>query len=270
MKRLFFLLLLLPRLGFSQTEEKTVQDTLKKPDLTLEKKLDEKIEAAPIKAKKNVFYGVKVKPSFTRNVTRNKVEIEEFYYFKEPTKVNKYVQSIYIVDRQRNRVRGVKPTAAAMEFVLHGPYKKFIDGVLVQEGFFFYGTKHERWLYLDAKDKLLNKEHYHQGWYRDSDISYYDLEKKTKVQEVIPIQYDIKEGPYYQFFKNGKMAVKGQYQYNQRIGIWEEYYDAARTTIKREIQYPKDAFDKSQPYIRKEWDSRGNPIYTSPKIRSGR
>ena len=154
-----------------------------------------------------------------------------------------------------------------MDYVLHGPYQKFRDGKLIEEGAFFYGTKHERWMAFDDQGQLLNKEHFHKGWYRDSDITYFDLDKKTKIQEVIPIQYEKKEGLYYQFFKNGKMAVKGRYQFGKRIGVWEEYYNTARTTIKREIQYPKDAFDKSAPYIRKEWDSRGNPIYSSPKIK---
>ena len=267
MKKLLFLFLLLPILGFSQTQENAVQDSLKKPDLTLEKKLKEEIKAAPIKKKKNVYFGVKVKPGFTRNIARNKVIIEEFYIFKEPVKVDKYVQNIYVHDRERNRVTRVRPSSQPMAMVLHGPYQKFREGVLIEEGVFFYGTKHQRWLSLNDNEQLLNKEHFHKGWYRDSDITYYDPANKTRVREVVPIQYGKKEGPYYQFFNNGKMAVKGVYQFDKRIGIWEEYYDAARTTIKREIQYPKDAFDKSAPFIRKEWDSRGNAIYTSPKIK---
>jgi len=270
MKWLLLVILCLPMIAYSQSSTNAVQDTLKKPDLTLQKELEEELEAVELKVKKNVFFGEKVKPSWTRNIERNKVVIEEFYIFKEPTAVNKYMQSIYVHDKARNKVRSVKPTSKPMELVLHGPYQKFVDDVLIEEGVFLYGAKHQRWVLMDQNQLLLNKEHYHKGWYRDSDISYYDVIEKTVVKEVIPIQYGIREGAYYYFFSNGKMAAKGRYQFDKRIGIWEEYYNTARTTIKREIQYPKDAFSKTQPYIRKEWDNRGNEIYSSPKIKSRR
>ena len=270
MKRLIIFLLFLPSLTYAQLRANAAQDTLKKPDLTLEKKLKEQIEVVKVKAKKNIFFGEKVKPSWLKNNQRNKVVIEEFFFFKEPIMVNKYVQTIYVLDRDRNRITGVRPSGKPMELVLHGPYKKFRDDVLIETGVFMYGAKHQRWVLMDDNQKLLNKEHFYRGWYRDSEISYYDVVAKTKIKEVIPIQYGKKEGAYYYFFSNGKMAAKGRYQFDKRIGIWEEYYNIARTTIKREIQYPKDAFDKSPAYIRKEWDNRGNPIYTSPKIKRGR
>jgi len=270
MKRLIWLVMLLPATVFAQTGANSVQDSLKKPDLTLEKKLKEVVEAVDVKVKKNVFFGERVKPSWTRSIERNKIVIEEFFTFKEPIRVNRYVQTIYIHDKEREKVRGVKPSSKPMEFVLHGPYQKFREDVLVEEGVFMYGAKHQRWVLMDNSQKLLNKEHFHKGWYRDSDISYYDVVEKTKVKEVIPIQYGKREGGYYYFFPNGKIAAKGRYHFDQRVGIWEEYYNTARTTLKREIRYPKDAFDKSQPYIRKEWDNRGNQIYSSPKIKKNR
>ncbi len=273
MKGLFCALFILFTLNvYSQREESVLQDSISKPDLTLEKKLKEVVEAAPLKKKKNVYYGEKVKPSFTRTNARGKIIIEEFNYLKEPTRADKFVRTIFSLERVKGNTRIVKskPSTKPFEQLLHGPYRKFQDNVLIEEGMFFYGTKHERWLTTDTKGRLLKKEHYHKGWYRDSDISHYDLEKQSKLQEVVPVQYGKREGPYYYFFENGRMAIKGQYEFDKRVGIWEEYYDAARTTIKREIQYPKDPFDPTPPFIRKEWDERGNTIYTSPKIRRSR
>ena len=99
MKWLLLVILCLPMIAYSQSSTNAVQDTLKKPDLTLQKELEEELEAVELKVKKNVFFGEKVKPSWTRNIERNKVVIEEFYIFKEPTAVNKYMQSIYVHDK---------------------------------------------------------------------------------------------------------------------------------------------------------------------------
>ena len=84
MKWLLLVILCLPMIAYSQSSTNAVQDTLKKPDLTLQKELEEELEAVELKVKKNVFFGEKVKPSWTRNIERNKVVIEEFYIFKEP------------------------------------------------------------------------------------------------------------------------------------------------------------------------------------------
>ena len=48
--------------------------------------------------------------------------------------------------------------------------------------------------------------------------------------------------------------------------VMEKYWEEALMFIAK----IKDAFDKSQAFIRKEWDNRGNEIYSSPKIKSGR
>ena len=53
MKRLLSILFLLPLYSLAFGQEDVVFDSLKKPDLTLEKKLTEEIKAAPIKKKKN-------------------------------------------------------------------------------------------------------------------------------------------------------------------------------------------------------------------------
>ena len=238
-----------------------------KPDLTLKDETEEE-ETVALKVKKNVFFGVRTRRSYTTNRSKGEVIIEDFYLLREPALPNQYVQEIYIHDRSRNKVRPIKPNGKAVENLLHGPYKKLKNDIIIEEGMYFYGVRHQRWLYLDAKEILKHKEHYHKGWFRDSDISYYDLKEKRKIKEVVPIQYGKKEGAYYYFFENGRMAVRGSYHFDKKVGIWEEYYNAGKRIIKREVQYPKNAFDKeTQPYIRKEWDERGNLVYQSPKIR---
>ena len=91
--------------------------------------------------------------------------------------------------------------------MLHGPYKKLIDDKLVEEGMYFYGTKHQRWVKLTRQNKLISKAHYHKGWYRDSQIDYYDGAGKQRIKSVMPIQYGKKEGVFILFHSSGKMAL---------------------------------------------------------------
>ena len=283
LKRLLIILLVvLPLTSFAQKKKKDKRSLKEKVMELFEAKgpkdslliYDKKKEETdtlpdvPLKKKKNVYFGVKTKRAYTVGEASGRTVIEDFYIIPDPVEVDGYVLQISVHDNNQDRIRRTRPRSKTVSRVLHGPYKKLIDDVLVEEGMYFYGTKHLRWVRLNRQNKLVSKEHFHKGWYRDSEITYYDGAGKTQLETVTPIQYGKKEGRFIHFFANGQIAVQGLYQFDKKVGIWEEYHQGGTRLVKREIQYPPDAFQKDfKPYIRKEWDAQGNLIYESPKLK---
>ena len=288
-KTLIILLCLVPLLSFAQKKEKKKKKkdkdkvalvdrvanlfgTYQTKDTLLIYKQEEDpadtIPDVPLRKKKNVFFGVKTKRAYTVADAGGRTVIEDFYILPEPVEVDPYVLAIYRHDLQRERVVATRPRNNQATRVLHGPYKKLIDDKVVEEGMYFYGTKHMRWTKLTRQNRLTSKQHFHKGWYRDSEIEYYDGAGKEKIKSVLPIQYGKKEGTFIQFHPSGQIAVRGTYQFDKKVGIWEEFWDFnGRRYVKREIQFAPDAFQKDfQPYIRKEFDRNGQEIYVSPKI----
>ena len=96
-------------------------------------------------------------------------------------------------------------------------------------------------------------------------VTYFDPGTYKKMKEITPIEFGEKEGYYYRFFENGKIAVAGEYQWDLPVGDWiENYPDGKR---KRIIAYPKEPFDASmKPYIKVEWNDKGKEIYRNNKM----
>jgi antitoxin component YwqK of YwqJK toxin-antitoxin module len=213
------------------------------------------------KRKKKVFFGIKTRKGFTRSGYGNNVSLETFYYLKEPLPVDPYVPEIYWYDFKRKTVRNTgydpKNTKGA---ILHGPYKRMVDDQVVEQGIFYIGTKHGRWTEHDRNNILTDKRKYYKGWPKESLVRYYDKER-TKLKEVIPIQYGKKEGNYYLFHDTGLIAVKGEYENDEKVGKWTEYYKFPHRR-KKEVQYAPDAWaDDFRPYTSQEWDKRGKQVY---------
>ncbi|MFW5759699.1 MAG: toxin-antitoxin system YwqK family antitoxin [Cyclobacteriaceae bacterium] len=215
------------------------------------------------KRKRKVFYGIKTKKGFTSSGFGNNITIETFYYLKEFEQPDPYVRDIYWFDFKTRRIKiggNIDPDYAG---ILHGPYKKIQDDEVVEEGIFFKGTKHGRWMkYGRMYDYMVvvDKSKYFKGWPKESKVSYYDKDAK-KLEEVIPIEYGKKEGNYYYFHENGMVAVQGEYRNDVKVGQWIEYYQFRRKR-KKIIQYRNNPYDETfVPYIVQEWDQDGNLIY---------
>ena len=281
LKRLLIIaMLVLPVVAFAQKKKKDKKSLKEKvmelfeakgpkDSLLIYDKSSEKdtIPDVPERKKKNVYFGEKTRRAYTVADAGGRTVIEDFYIIQDPREVDPYVLQISVHDNNQGRIRKTRPRSKTVSRVLHGPYKKLIDDVVVEEGQYFYGTKHLRWVRLTRQNKLVSKEHFHKGWYRDSEITYYDGAGKEYIETVTPIQYGKKEGRYIHFFENGRIAVQGTYQFDKKVGIWEEYHRGSARLVKREIQYPNTAFEKDfKPYIRKEWDEQGNLIYQSPRL----
>ncbi|WMN07152.1 toxin-antitoxin system YwqK family antitoxin [Marivirga arenosa] len=258
----------------SQDTIPTPADTIKKTfqfldgapvtiDLSTEQEEEEdKEEKKEEKPKRNFYYDKKTRKSYTLSGYGNNVTRELFNYLKkEFVEPDPYVRDFYWYDFQRKEIRSTKNADPKFAGILHGPYQKLKDEVVIEKGMFWNGLKHGRWMRYDNNGILLDKLTYFKGWPIDSKITYYDEEKRERVKEVIPIEHGEKEGTYLYFHENGQVAVQGEYRFDEKVGLWVEYYDLRRRR-KKTIQYGRDPFDKNfEPYINQEWNSAGKLVY---------
>lgn len=230
-----------------------------------EKKKDKKKKK---KQKKNVYFGLKTKKGFSRKGGGENAVLELFRYMKKYEEPNPYVRDVYWYDTKRKQIRTTHNIDPKKALVLHGPYRKITeDGQVLEQGMFYKGTKHGRWTRYNRKDILTDKSKYTRGWPRESDIEYYDKDQRTKVKEVIPVEYGEEEGYYFYFHPGGRVAVEGEYQEGKKVGLWTEYYDYEKRA-KKQIKYPDDPYDnETKPYIAKEWNPEGQVVYDYKKNR---
>ncbi|MGC4021424.1 MAG: hypothetical protein QM734_05515 [Cyclobacteriaceae bacterium] len=269
MKKLF-LILLIPGFALAQQDNEPrgqegqfTFDTDKPFKLlTLDEKIDEPIATKKKKPKKKVFYGIKTKKGFTRRGFGNKLTLELFYVLKKrDEKFTGFARDIYWYDYARREVRRTSAFDPKRGVLLHGPYKKTVGDVTVEEGIFYKGAKHGRWMAYNVQDLVENKSKYYKGWPKDSYVTYYDPTDRKHLKEVMPIEYGDKDGYYYMLFEDGTVAVRGEYKWNEKIGDWIENYPNGKR--KRVIAYPPEPFkNEFAPYIRKEWDEKGKEIYS--------
>jgi antitoxin component YwqK of YwqJK toxin-antitoxin module len=224
-------------------------------------------EIAPIatkkkKPRKKTFYGIKTKKGFTRRGVGERMVIELFYFLKRPQAPTPFVRDIYWYDFKRAEVRktGYDPKKGVL---LHGPYKRMQNNVVLEEGIFYVGAKHGRWMKFDRNDLVEDKEKYYKGWPKESIVTYYDPVERKKVKEMIPVEYNEREGYYVMYHENGTVAVTGEYRFNERIGDWTEFYPNGKR--KKVVAYTKEAFEEARPFVRREWDLQGREIYTNNK-----
>ena len=227
--------------------------------IELEEEEEEIVEAKKKKVKPNVFFGFKTKKNYTRTGFGNDVVFELFNTLKEYEGPQPYTRDFYWYDYKKRRIVNslrVDPKNAA---VLHGPYQKIKGDQVLEEGFFYKGMKHKRWIRLNSYDILQDKKYYWKGWPQESRLQYYDFER-TRLKEVVPIHYGEMDGEFWTFHPDGSVAVRGLYKYNHKVGLWREYYPSGK--VKREIQYPDDPFDfDHKAMIVKEWDRNGKMLY---------
>lgn len=262
---IYFGLLIIGCSLVAQDTSETLEDIFKvdyDTPLTLDFDAEEKKKEEPKeekkKKKRNVFFGIKTRKAHTRTVQRQNLIIETFWVLKTTEQSPEYATNFYWLDPQKGKIVNstrVKKNAK----ILHGPYKKRIGEQVLEEGWFYKGLKHRRWVRFNKYDILQGKSYWWKGWPQESKIVYYDFQK-TKLKEIIPVHYGEKNGKYWAFHANGKIALRGNYKFDHRVGQWREYYQHG--SVKREATYPKDPFDgKFRPYITKEWNEKGKLIY---------
>lgn len=231
---------------------------------TSEKK--EKKKKDKKKKKKNIYFGEKTKKGKIKFALREQTQYQFFHYTNQKKTKDPYIRDIHWYDTKDKVIR-TKEFDSSRGFLLHGPYQKVAGETILEQGNFYFGTKHGIWLTFDGKNILQDKLHYSEGWPKDSRVSYYNRQEQ-QIEMLTPIEYELKEGNFYHFYEDGKIAVTGEFHYGEKVGLWTEYWnDKSKVIRKREIQYQEEPFSKSfKPYIRAEWDKEGNLVYRKDGI----
>ncbi len=220
------------------------------------------------KRNKRYFMGYKVKRGFVKSGGKGDRQIlETFSYLRDYEEPNSYAPLKYFFDVKKKKIYRTSGEVDPEKFkVLHGPYKKKQGKQVVEEGYFYVGTKHLRWeRYRNNDDHtLVDKEHFEKGLQRDAIVTYYDGTKKIK--EVIPYEFGEVQGTYYRFYENGQLEWSGQYEKGRKVGVWIKHYDF-RNRRHYEFQYPKTAYDEPfEPFLIKEYDRHGTTIFEKGKL----
>lgn len=217
------------------------------------------------KVNPKIYYGIKTKRGFAKTGFGNRTVVELFFMLKDKDYVDPdpYARDFYWYDFKKKKIVNSTRVKKGYAGVLHGHYTKKLGDQVLEEGYFYKGMKHGRWVRYNRHDILQDKEIYWKGWTQQSKLSYYDFDR-SQLKEVIPIHYGEREGEYFAYHSNGNLAVIGHYKFDQKVGIWREYYP--NTRVKREVKYPLEPFDfDSPPVIIKEWDEEGHIIYDRSK-----
>lgn len=236
--------------------------------LTLDLEEEQAEDLEPVKqkekkVKKNVYFGIKTKKGFVRTGFGQNVVFEIFNVLKVPENPPAYTQDFYWMDYKKKKIVNSTKFDPKRGAVLHGPYRKMLGDQVLEEGWFYKGLKHRRWVRFNKYDILKEKKYWWKGWPEASMLAYYDF-NKTKLREVIPVHFGERNGEYWAFHEDGSIAVRGEYKFDYKVGTWREYYGDRR--LKREVKYSTDPFDFDYvPYIAREWDQRGTLIFDYDK-----
>lgn len=192
---------------------------------------------------------------------RSTVEEINVVKFVEDESLSTYAQEIWWFDPNQSRIvnSSIKDNKTAQ--ICHGPFKKVVNNVIIEQGFFFMGTKDGRWETFGPENELENKVYYVRGFLAGSNITYHDDAKK-KIKQVVPNFYGKTRGNYLSFYLSGNLKEDGKLDDSVRIGRWREFYEfGTGGRLKKEWRYGKDKFDASEPILMVERDSQGKIIY---------
>lgn len=224
----------------------------------------DKEKAKKKKPNKRFFMGHKVKRGFSKSGRGSRETVETYSYLPEFVEPDQYAPEKWLLDTKKRDIVKLRLADPGKHKILHGPYVKRINDEIVEEGFFYLGTKHLRWERYNQNGILLDKEHFDKGFPRDATVSYYGDTKKLK--EVIPYEFGELQGTYYRFYENGEVEWIGQYEKGKKVGVWIKHYDF-RHRRHYEYQYPETAYDAPfEPILIKEYDRHGTAIYEKDKF----
>jgi hypothetical protein len=218
---------------------------------------------APFNGK--TYEGLNVSRQVAQVGSGDRGTVYEFYVLRDDEDPSTYVRDIYWYDARGNRISSSARKETDNVQIMHGPYKKYVNEDLVEEGFYYAGAKHGRWEKygkdFDGDWALVDKTYWNKGFPADSKISYYDA-SETKIKEVIPMHYGKVTGDYWAFFETGLLAEEGRFDDSTKIGRWKEYHKFGKGgRTKKVMQYGKDKYDTLEPYIITEYDNTGKVLY---------
>lgn len=244
----------------------TIPDLGLKAQVYKEQRSERKRKAQRAKLAKVQYEGIPMQRMVLKFGSGDRATIEEFHVLKAYKPISEYPRMTetrwYDTKARKLSSSVVKDKARALP--LHGPYKRYSGGALIEEGFYYEGLKNGRWTRYDAKYNLLDKVYWSKGFLAESQITYYDS-THTKIKTVIPVNYGTIEGDYLSFYDGGQLMAQGKYERGEKVGRWVEYYQFRRQR-KKEIQYPKSCWDDDfEPFVIREWDDKGKLLYDHSK-----
>ena len=158
---------------------------------------------------------------------RSTVEEINVVKFVEDESLSTYAQEIWWFDPNQSRIvnSSIKDNKTAQ--ICHGPFRKVVNNVIIEQGFFFMGTKDGRWETFGPENELESKVYYVRGFLAGSDITYHDAAKK-KIKQVVPNFYGKTRGNYLSFYPSGNLKEDGKCIFsnkssNQRVLFAKAY-----------------------------------------------
>ena len=238
------------------------------PNLSAE--VRSKTKKAIEKAKAQMFDGrnyekIAIEKRIYKRGSGSRLVYQEFYVLKQHQKPNPYNRLLTWYDEKSKKFVEAITRDTKTNRLLHGPYKEYKGEKLMREGYYYLGAKNGRWVEYDQDFNLLDKEYFIKGFYSESQISYYDSDS-TKIKEIIPIIYGKTTGEFWRFYEDGTLAEEGHYDDGKKVGRWVVYYEGGNRR-KKVIQYPKDAFDTTEPKLLQEYRPDGKMIYDSNAVK---
>lgn len=258
----------------STTGVPDIKETKEKADKFKTETLPElglKVKKAKATAKeflknKNEYEGLKMEKRIATFGNGNRQTTEEFHVLNDEAEISMYFREIRWFDfqMQRTSTNTIKNLEEAA--ILHGPYKRFVADELVEEGFFYLGTKHGRWerygKEFDNDYVLLDKQYFIKGNPAESEITYYDAEK-TKIKEIVPKNFGKISGNYFAYYPTGNLQTEGQFDDSVKVGKWIDYYEFGNLgKRKKEVMYQKDKYSIGfETFVIREYDSKAQLIF---------
>lgn len=217
------------------------------------------------KVSKTDYAGFPMVRQFIKIGSGDRTVVEEFNVLKTWQDPSPYVREKFGYSPKEARIRPLTKDQNGV-YLMHGPYKRYQNGDLVEEGFYYLGAKDGRWEKYDAKFMLIEKVKYHHGFPADARIAYYDS-AHTKVKEVFPYEYGKLKGTYLAYHPNGQLAEEGKYDNGVKVGRWTEYHATGSRAFRRRVtQYARDRWETDvEPVVLSEWDEKGKLTYERPK-----
>ncbi len=220
------------------------------------------------KEPKNVYRGIKGKKTFvkTENPNTRKVIIEKFYFVNDKATPPPYIAEVYYFDPKKRKIIKTTKFDASKGFLMHGSYTKKTNGLPSEEGYFYLGAKDGRWERYGKDTLLADKRYFDKGFLQESEVSYFDKNKKV-LKQLVSIHNGYKEGEYLLYYPSGRMAAKGQYAEDLKIGVWYEYYDQVKFARKAEIKFRDSPYEDSDQdsAILRQWDEKGKLLVDSTR-----
>lgn len=217
------------------------------------------------KISKTDYEGISMIRQFTKIGSGDRTVVEEFHVLKSWQDPSPYVRENVGFSPKEGRIKALTKDLDGV-YLLHGPYKRFQNGELVEEGYYYLGARDGRWEKYDAKFMLIDKAYYRHGFPAEAHIAYYDS-AHTKIKEVMPYEYGKLKGTYLAYYPNGQLAEEGKYDNGVKVARWTEYHAGGTRRFRRKVtQYARDRWDAdTEPVVLSEWDEKGKLTYERPK-----